>query len=224
MTNPMPAIARRCLACKAADLQEATSEEHFYPHGKQVTVLLRVSRCPACGMELINAQQRRENLVRLQARKSEYGDLLLGEEIVELRKRYGLTQEMAAKIFGKGKIAFSRYENEASYPDASMTKLLKLAIALPAALKILADNEGLEIPLWEQRRSEWLQQRFMELAAQRSKRTTAVSGTWWAAARIVDEQLRSAASPRTDAMEVEQFVMDRLRDAASQRANVAEAV
>lgn len=144
----------RCPACREADLQEATREKHFYPHRKQVTVSLRVSHCPACGMELINAQQRRENLLRLQARKSEYGDLLLGEEIVGLRKRYGLTQEMAARIFGKGKIAFSRYENEASYPDASMTKLLTLAIQSPEVLKMLADVAGVAIPLWDVRQAE----------------------------------------------------------------------
>lgn len=154
MSNPMPANTRCCPACKAAALHEATREKHFHPRGKQVAVLLRVSRCPACGMELIDAQQRRENLARLKARKSEYGEILLGEEIVELRKRYGLTQDMAARIFGKGKIAFSRYENEASYPDASMTKLLTLAIRSPEVLKMLADAAGVEMPLWEVRAAE----------------------------------------------------------------------
>lgn len=201
MMNPTPAIARRCPACKAADLQESTREKHFYPHRKQVTVPLRVSRCPACGMELINAQQRRENLVRLQARKSEYGDLLLGEEIVELRKRYGLTQDMAAKIFGKGKIAFSRYENEASYPDASMTKLLKLAIERPDVLKDLADAEGVKIPLWERRRNERLQKLFMDIATHHSTRAAATIEEWspaktMAAKMAVTEKLRILAGPR----------------------------
>jgi HTH-type transcriptional regulator/antitoxin MqsA len=140
--------------CGAADLVEATEERHFHPRGKQVVVTLLISRCPACSAELTNHLQHRENLVRLKARKSEYGEVLLGEEIVGLRKRYGLTQDMAAKIFGKGKIAFSRYENEVSYPDASTTKLLALAIQSPEALKMLADAAGVAIPLWDVRQAE----------------------------------------------------------------------
>lgn len=143
--------ARVCPACREAELVEAIREKHFNPLGKPVTVLLRVSRCPACGMELINAEQRRENLQRLRDRKADYGHLLMGEEIVALRKKYGLTQQMAARIFGKGLIAFSRYENEATYPDATTTKLLKQAIARPDMLKALADEEGVEIPLWDAR-------------------------------------------------------------------------
>ena len=112
--NTLTQNARPCPACHQASLVEATREKHFSPLGEAVTVALRVSRCPACGAELINAEQRRENLQRLRERKAAYGHLLLGEEIVALRKKYGLTQQAAAKIFGKGKIAFSRYENETS--------------------------------------------------------------------------------------------------------------
>ncbi len=132
-------------------MAEATREKQFHPLGKMVAVVLRVSRCPNCGAELINAEQRRENLQRLRAREAKYGHLLLGEEIVALRKKYGLTQQAAAKIFGKGKIAFSRYENETSYPDQSTTKLLKQAIARADVLKALADEEGVAVPLWEAR-------------------------------------------------------------------------
>lgn len=146
--------ARLCPACAQAEMLEATREKHFRPQGKTVTVLLRVSRCPACGAELINAEQRRENLQRLRARQAEYGRLLLGEDILALRKKYGLTQQAAAKIFGKGKIAFSRYENETSYPDATMTKLMKLAIAKPEVLKLLADEAGVDVPLWAARQGD----------------------------------------------------------------------
>jgi HTH-type transcriptional regulator/antitoxin MqsA len=79
---------------------------------------------------------------------------LLGEEIVGLRKRYGLTQLAAARLFGKGKIAFSRYENEATYPDASTTLLLTMAIDMPDSLKWLADKAGVEIPMWRERRED----------------------------------------------------------------------
>lgn len=143
-----------CPACKAGQPHAITRTRDFRPHGRLVTVELLGSRCDACGVETTRAAQHDENLRRLAARKAHYGDTLLGEEIVGLRKRYGLTQVAAARVFGKGKIAFSRYENEATYPDASTTLLLTMAIDMPDSLKWLADKAGVEIPLWPERSEE----------------------------------------------------------------------
>lgn len=149
--NTQNAKMRRCPSCREADLLPATYVREFHPHGKNVAVELLTSRCPACGAEATSTTQHTENLARLKARKAEYRGLLLGEEILALRRRYGITQQVAAKIFGKGKIAFSRYENETSYPDDSTAKLLKLAIQKPDVIKSLADDESVELPLWNAR-------------------------------------------------------------------------
>ena len=105
----------------------------------------------SCGVEVTRAAQHDENLRRKAARKAHYGGLLMGEEIVALRKRYGLTQQAASRIFGKGKIAFSRYENEVTTPDVSTSLMLTMAIEKPDSLKWLADKAGVEIPLWLER-------------------------------------------------------------------------
>lgn len=149
MNNPI--TARRCPACRQADLLPATWTREFQPHGDTVRVELLTSRCPACCAEATSASQHTENLARLRARKAHYRGLLLGEEILALRRRYGVTQQQAAKIFGKGKIAFSRYENEASYPDITTTDLLELAIQKPDVIKALADKKGVNLPLWDAR-------------------------------------------------------------------------
>lgn len=146
MNTPM-----NCPACRSGTLQAAERSRTFRPHGQRIDVTLHTMVCSHCGAEITRAAQHRDNLRALAARKPHYGDLLMGEEILELRKRYGLTQQQASKIFGKGKIAFSRYENEATYPDDSTTKLLALAIAKPDTLKWLADAAGVEIPLWRER-------------------------------------------------------------------------
>lgn len=138
----------RCPTCRSTDLEIVSYPSEFRPHGKLVVVDMLASRCASCGTEFTRAAQHTENLARMKARKAQYSDLLLGEEIFALRRRYGITQQAAAKIFGKGKIAFSRYENETSYPDASTTKLLKLAIAKPDVMKSLADEAGVNLPLW----------------------------------------------------------------------------
>lgn len=142
---------RLCPACREAELQSATRMREFRPHGRDVRVELLTSRCPACGTEATSATQHAENLSRLKARKAEYDGLLLGEEILALRRRYGITQQAAAKIFGKGKIAFSRYENETSYPDESTTLLLELAIQKPDVVRLLADKAAIDLPLWGDR-------------------------------------------------------------------------
>ena len=143
--------ARRCPACRQANMQPATRVREFCPHGQMLRVELLTSKCPACSALATSAEQHTENLKRLKARKAQYGGLLLGEEILSLRRRYGITQQAAAKIFGKGKIAFSRYENETSYPDATTTRLLELAIEKPVEMRWLADKAGVDLPLWEAR-------------------------------------------------------------------------
>ena len=150
----MQAEPRRCPACRKGQLESAIRVRSFQPHGKQVRVKLLTSRCPLCGAEATTAAQHAENLKRLAARKGEYGDLLMGEEVLSLRKRYGITQQQAAKLFGKGKIAFSRYETETSYPDATMSKLLALALENPSVVRSLADKAGVALPLWQARCNE----------------------------------------------------------------------
>lgn len=147
MKNDLPI----CPVCREGQLHPAVRTRTFQPHGKTVEVELLTSKCDHCGEETTRASQHAQNLQRLAARKAQYGGLLLGEEILALRKRYGLKQQEASKIFGKGKIAFSRYENEVSYPDESATLLLQLAIEKPSVLKSLADKAGVEVPLWSER-------------------------------------------------------------------------
>ena len=78
----------------------------------------------------------------------------MGEENLSLRKRYGLTQQAAAKIFGNGRISFSRCENEATYPDQSTTLLLRLPIDMPDVIKALANIAEVDLPLWLERSSD----------------------------------------------------------------------
>lgn len=147
MKNDLPV----CPVCRQGHLHPAERTRTFQPQGRKVEVQLLTSRCDHCAEETTRASQHAQNLQRLAARKAQYGGLLLGEEILALRKRYGLKQQDASKIFGKGKIAFSRYENEVSYPDESTTLLLELAIEKPSVLKSLADKAGVDVPLWSER-------------------------------------------------------------------------
>lgn len=140
-----------CPACKKGHMHLAERTREFSPKGKTLQVTLLTTRCDQCGADKTLASQQKENLARLAARKAHYGNLLMGEEILAIRRRYGLTQQDASTIFGKGIIAFSRYENEVTYPDDSTTLLLQLAIESPTVIKNLADKAGIELPLWSVR-------------------------------------------------------------------------
>ncbi|UXH77138.1 type II TA system antitoxin MqsA family protein [Roseateles amylovorans] len=142
-----------CPVCRKGQLLPTTTHRDFHPRGTLVRVELLASVCDRCGKETIRSEQHDQNLRRLAARKSApaYAGLLLGEEIAALRIRYGLTQQAASTLFGKGKIAFSRYENEVTYPDQSTTLLLRMAIDKPDSLQWLADQAGVPLPLWKER-------------------------------------------------------------------------
>lgn len=140
-----------CPVCRKGHLHAAERVRAFNPHGELLEVKLQTSCCDACGEMTTKASQQKENLRTLAARKEHYGKLLMGEEILALRKRYGLTQQNASLIFGKGKIAFSRYESETTYPDESTTLLLTIAIEKPDVMKALADKAEVTLPLWAER-------------------------------------------------------------------------
>ena len=141
--RPAAPNTRVCPACRTGPLHEAQREQHFHPHGQTLVVPLLTSICDHCGAEATSAAQNDENLRRLAERKAHYGGLLLGEDILAQRRRYGLTQQLASRIFGKGKIASSRYERKTTYPGASTTLLISLAIARPDALKWLAKRRAM---------------------------------------------------------------------------------
>jgi putative zinc finger/helix-turn-helix YgiT family protein len=167
-----------CPACRKSGVEEVVQIREFWPNKQQVAVETLSTRCTHCSTQFTTGVQHDENLKRLAARREHpaYQGLLLGEDIVQLRMRYGLIQRDAAMVFGTGKIAFSRYENEVTYPGDSLTKLLMLAIEMPAALKLLADKAGVSVPLWGARCED---ERRKKLAVFKSVPASAESKAVW---------------------------------------------
>jgi putative zinc finger/helix-turn-helix YgiT family protein len=148
---PPPEPKPICPACRKGNLHESTRSCSFRPNKEEVIVELLTCKCDQCGETTTLSSQHSQNLARLAARKSQYAGVLMGEEYLTLRKRYGLTQQAAAKILGKGVATFSRYEAEESYPDNLTCLLIELAINRPEVLKGLADKAGVALPLWKER-------------------------------------------------------------------------
>jgi HTH-type transcriptional regulator/antitoxin MqsA len=82
--------------------------------------------CDACGSDFACAAESKLNKRALMAWRKQVDGLLTGAEITALRKQYKLTQTQAAKLFGGGPVAFSKYENDDVAQSESMDTLLRL--------------------------------------------------------------------------------------------------
>ncbi|WP_426148773.1 type II TA system antitoxin MqsA family protein [Polaromonas sp. DSR2-3-2] len=163
---------QNCPACRNGELISFSEIRTFNPPPahKPVEVALASSICNHCHTKVTTRDQRACNLVALAGRKTHYGEWLMGEEVLKLRKRYGITQQQASLIFGKSAIAFSRYETENSYPDLTMSRMMALALADANFMKQLSAKAGMVLPLIEKR----LTAGFLQALAKKDKFTKKV--------------------------------------------------
>jgi HTH-type transcriptional regulator/antitoxin MqsA len=73
--------------------------------------------------------------------------LLSGAEIAALRERYKLNQKQAARLFGGGPVAFSKYENDDVAHSEAMDKLLRLVLRSEESFWALVEQEGMTAEL-----------------------------------------------------------------------------
>tara|TARA_R110002033_G_scaffold147617_2_gene184827 strand:- start:2634 stop:3167 length:534 start_codon:yes stop_codon:yes gene_type:complete len=131
-----------CPICEMGQLtnhSELVAVEHL---GQQGNIESQYAVCDCCGSEQAGTAEARFNKRAMIAFKKQVQGLLTGAEVQDLRKRWGLNQLEAAKVFGGGPVAFSKYEaNDVMQSDA-MDKLLRLSADVPGALDKLMANAG----------------------------------------------------------------------------------
>ncbi|KAA0875748.1 type II toxin-antitoxin system MqsA family antitoxin [Nitrincola tapanii] len=101
-----------------------------------------LSICDCCGSEQVGPAELRANKRLMVAFKKEVDGLLTGAQVRLLRERLGINQGEAARVFGGGPVAFSKYESDDVSQSEAMDKLLRIADALPEAFAILAAEAG----------------------------------------------------------------------------------
>ncbi len=94
--------------------------------GQKTMLPLHYLLCDHCSSDFAGAAEAKLNKRALMAFRKEVDGLLTGREIVALREQYHLTQGLAAKLFGGGPVAFSKYENDDVAQSESMDTLLRL--------------------------------------------------------------------------------------------------
>lgn len=146
------------LFCPTCDQEQEffVTEECFDYEVKDMTFEIKGKRafCKRCKDELFHADydiENQENAFRLYRLNK---DILQPEEIIAIRKRYGLTQKDFSKLLGFGEITITRYEN-GSIPTNAQNQIIKSSSEADKMLEFFYQNKE-KISSFEQSRVEML--------------------------------------------------------------------
>ena len=119
--------AQLCPVCDSGNLTPKIYSDEFDYKGESVLVEnLDCMECDVCDSQPILMGQILSNQKKIADAKRKAVGLLTGGEIVGIRKSLGMTQKEAARVFGGGLNAFSKYERGDVIQSEPMDKLLRL--------------------------------------------------------------------------------------------------
>ncbi|MCF6262973.1 MAG: type II toxin-antitoxin system MqsA family antitoxin [Xanthomonadales bacterium] len=135
-----------CPVCEEGRLTESTFADDF-KHGKKTLHIdgLECYLCNNCGADPVFPEQIRRNHLSIADSKRVEDDLLTGAKIKEIRNQLGLSQSDAARIFGGGDNAFSKYERGDVIQSKAMDKLLRLTAKHQVNLLELCSFAGMPV-------------------------------------------------------------------------------
>lgn len=119
--------------------------------GHKADLPLHYQQCDTCTSDFAGMAESKLNRRVLMAFRKKVDALLTGEEITALRKHYKLTQAQAARLFGGGPVAFSKYENDDVAQSEAMDTLLRLVRRSPEAFWALVEEKGMQAEFTQQR-------------------------------------------------------------------------
>ena len=117
-----------CKLCKSEDVSDYFESEGISYKESTLQVSIAYSLCNNCDREFISKSQILQNEAALRAAKKDYDGLLSSEEIIRARRTLSLTQEQAARVFGGGRNAFSKYERGEVSQSVAMDKLIRICL------------------------------------------------------------------------------------------------
>ena len=126
----------KCPVCGAAELIHDTRDMPYTYKGETTTIpAVTGDHCPACIEVILERDQgdRYSELIGQFQRRVNAAFIAPGF-ITDIRKKLALDQREAAKIFGGGVNAFSRYETGKTKPPLALVKLLKVLDRHPELL------------------------------------------------------------------------------------------
>lgn len=132
-----------CPICGEGHVTAQVQEIESDYKGHKAMLPLHYRLCNVCTSDFAGAPESKLNRRVLMAFRKRIDGLLTGAEITALRKQYKLTQGQAARMFGGGPVAFSKYENDDVAQSESMDNLLRLVRRSAEAFWQLVEEKGM---------------------------------------------------------------------------------
>jgi len=129
----------KCPNCGAARLVSKTRDFRYAYKGDTTTIpRVKGEYCPACGEAVLDASESaRVSAAMLAFNRKVNAAMVDPDFIARVRRKLALDQKQAARIFGGGVNAFSRYETGKTRPPLALVQLLKLLDRHPEQLEEL---------------------------------------------------------------------------------------
>lgn len=154
-------IKELCPICGEGHVTHHVDQFESEYKGKKAMLPSHYKLCDNCHSDFAGAPEGKLNKRAIMAFRKSVDGLLTGAEICALRDKYKLTQTQAAKLFGGGPVAFSKYENDDVSQSESMDSLLRLVRRSEVAFSELADEKGMATELALVKKSEVIEKTSM---------------------------------------------------------------
>ncbi len=136
----------KCPTCEIGNLVSAVRKMPYtYKGRKTVIKAVRGQYCdnPKCREVVMDmGESVRTSREMLEFNKVVNAELTPIDLLTEVREQLGLTQQEAAKVFGGGPNAFSRYESGKTKPPVALVKLFTVLKKHPELYKEIARDGG----------------------------------------------------------------------------------
>ena len=143
-----------CPICGEGHVTNHVDQVESEYKGQKAMVPLRYQLCDTCHSESAGATESKLNKRGVMAFRKAVDGLLTGAEICALRDKYKLTQGHAARLFGGGPVAFSKYENDDVAQSEAMDNLLRLVRRSEVAFWELVAEKGMVAELMPSKATE----------------------------------------------------------------------
>lgn len=136
-----------CPICGEGHVTDHVDQFESDYKGQKAMLPLHYQVCDTCHSDFAGSKESKLKKRAIMAFRKSVDGLLTGDEVHALRKQYRLTQDQAAKLFGGGPVAFSKYENDDVAHSESMDSLLRLVRRSAPAFWELVDEKGMTAEL-----------------------------------------------------------------------------
>lgn len=128
----------RCDICKSQETYIKDYEHNYNIKGKNISFIAKRRFCKSCNSLVYDFDlDNRASEIAIHKYNEEYG--ITKEEIVDLRNRFNLSQELFAKIIGCAKKTLISYEKGKSIPNDSYLIILRSLLSKPETIKTIID-------------------------------------------------------------------------------------